>query len=126
MPFKNVQNALLYQSQAGILGCSGLLHRDQYDSYHGRNSRGYNGEMKVDKLSISLESDLSDQVREAARRAGTGLSSWIAGAAAARLRSEALGEFLTEWEKKHGAFTSEELSRAERELGIGTKKRPRR
>ncbi|HVO48917.1 MAG TPA: hypothetical protein VMT29_21550 [Steroidobacteraceae bacterium] len=76
--------------------------------------------MKVDKISISFEANLGDQVRDAARKAGTGLSSWLAGAAAARLRAEALEEFLDTWEKKHGALTPEELSRAERELGIGS------
>ena len=76
--------------------------------------------MKVSKISISLDAGLGDQVREAARKAGTGLSSWLAGAAAARLRAEALESFLNAWEKKHGALTLAELSRAERELGIGS------
>jgi hypothetical protein len=82
--------------------------------------------MKVDKISISFEADLGDQVRDAARKAGTGLSSWLAGAAAARLRAEALAEFLDAWEKKHGTLTPAELSRAERELGVGTQRKPRR
>jgi hypothetical protein len=82
--------------------------------------------MKVDKMSISLDADLGDQVRDAARKAGTGLSSWLAGAAAARLRTEALEEFLGAWEKKHGNLTASELSQAERELGIGTVKTPKR
>lgn len=74
--------------------------------------------MKVHKLSISFEADLGDRVRDAARNAGTGLSSWLAGAAAARLRSEALAEYLAAWERKHGALTTDELARAERELGV--------
>ena len=59
------------------------------------------------------------------RRPRTGLSSWLAGAAAARLRGEALEEFLDAWEKKHGALTPAELSRAKRELGVGTAKKSR-
>jgi hypothetical protein len=51
--------------------------------------------MNVDKISISFDAALGDQVRDAARKAGTGLSSWLAGAAAARLRAEALEEFLS-------------------------------
>jgi hypothetical protein len=82
--------------------------------------------MKVDKISISFEAGLGDQVRDAARKAGTGLSSWLAEAAAARLRAEALREFLDGWEKKHGTLTPAELSRAERELGIGTTRKSRR
>ena len=82
--------------------------------------------MKVDKLSISFDASLGDQVRDAARKAGTGLSSWLAGAAAARLRAEALEDFLETWEEKHGTLTAAELSRAERELGLGSPKKSRR
>lgn len=82
--------------------------------------------MKVDKISISFEADLGDQVRDAARKAGTGLSSWLAAAAEARLRAEALGGFLDAWEKSHGTLTVAELSRAERELGIHTGGKSRR
>jgi hypothetical protein len=82
--------------------------------------------MKVHKMSISLEARLGDQVRDAARKAGTGLSAWLAGAAAARLRAEALEEFLGAWEKKHGALTAGELSHAERELGVRPAKKSRR
>jgi hypothetical protein len=82
--------------------------------------------MKLDKMSISFGAGLGDQVRAAARKAGTGLSAWLAGAAAARLRAEALDEFLHAWEKKHGALTAGELNRAERELGVRTSKKSRR
>ena len=82
--------------------------------------------MKVDKMSISFDAALGDQVRDAARKGGTGLSSWLAGAAAARLRAGALEEFLDAWEKKHGTLSAAELSRAERELGVGTPKNSRR
>jgi hypothetical protein len=78
--------------------------------------------MKVDKISISFEAALGDQVRDAARKAGTGLSSWLAGAAAARLRAEALEEYLDAWEEAHGILTAAELSRAERELRMSRKK----
>jgi hypothetical protein len=82
--------------------------------------------MKVDKISISFDAGLGDQVRDAARKAGTGLSSWLAGAAAARLRAEALEDFLETWKEKHGTLTAAELSRAERELGVGSPKKSRR
>lgn len=75
--------------------------------------------MKVDKLSISFAAGLGDQVRNAARKAGAGVSSWLAGAAEARLRAEALGEYLDAWEEKHGTLTPAELRRAEGELGLG-------
>jgi hypothetical protein len=75
--------------------------------------------MKVDKMSISLDAALGDAVREAARQSGQGLSSWLAEAAGAKLRAEALAAFLRDWQRKHRAITPAELARAERELGLG-------
>jgi hypothetical protein len=74
--------------------------------------------MKVDKMSISLDAELGDGVRRAARKARVGISSWLAEAATAKLRAEALAEFLDDWEKEHGAFTAEELERARERLGL--------
>ena len=82
--------------------------------------------MKLDKKSISFHAVLRDHVRDAARKSGTGLSAWLAGAAAAKLRAEALGEFLDAWEKKHDVLSAAELSQAERELGAGSPKKSRR
>lgn len=74
--------------------------------------------MSVEKLSVSFESQLAEAVRDAAKRAESPLSSWLAEAAAAKLRAEALADFLTEWEVEHGALTAEEIAGAERELGL--------
>jgi hypothetical protein len=74
--------------------------------------------MKVDKLSISFEPELGDAVRAAAAQAGQPVSSWLAEAAASKLRSEALADFLASWESEHGVLTPEEIARAERELGL--------
>ena len=76
--------------------------------------------MRVDKISISLDAGLGDQVRDAARKAGTGLSSWLAGAAVAKLRAEALEQFFEVCENKHGTLSAAELAHAEREFGVGT------
>jgi hypothetical protein len=35
-----------------------------------------------------------------------------------KLRTEALAEFLNDWQAEHGAITREELAQAERELGL--------
>ncbi len=72
--------------------------------------------MKVDKLSVSFDPELGDAVRSAARRTRRGLSGWLADAAAANLRAEALGDFLDEWVASHGPFTEEELAAAAAEL----------
>ena len=74
--------------------------------------------MKVDKLSISFEPELGDAVRSAAAQAGKPVSSWLAEAAASKLRAEALAEFLANWETEHGALTAQEIARAEQELGL--------
>ena len=77
--------------------------------------------MKVAKLSISFNPKLGSQVREAARKARAPVSSWLAQAAAARLRADALGEFLDDWEERHGKLTEQELARAAKELAPSVK-----
>lgn len=74
--------------------------------------------MKVDKLSVSFGPDLGDAVRSAASRSGRGLSGWLAEAAAAKLRSEALAGYLDAWEAEHGSLTAEEIAAATAELGL--------
>ena len=74
--------------------------------------------MKVDKLSISFEPELGDAVRSTASQAGKPVSSWLAEAAASKLRAEALAGFLDGWEAEHGVLTAKEIARAERELGL--------
>lgn len=74
--------------------------------------------MSVDKLSVSFESDLARAVRAAAEAGGAGLSRWLADAAAAKLRADHLVEFLADWERAHGALTSEEIAEAAADLGL--------
>jgi hypothetical protein len=74
--------------------------------------------MKVDKFSISLDPDLGDDVRRAAKRSGMPVSTWVAEAAASRLRQEAFAEFIALWEGEHGEFTAEEMAEARADLGI--------
>jgi hypothetical protein len=76
------------------------------------------GLVTVDKMSVSFESALGDDIRQAARRAGLPLSTWLAEAAAEKLRGDALDEFLADWQAEHGAFTPEELVEADRSLGL--------
>jgi hypothetical protein len=74
--------------------------------------------VKVDKLSVSFDPDLGDAIRTAAKRSGGSVSRWLAEAAAAKLRAEALSEFLDAWEAEHGPLTAEELATATAELGL--------
>ena len=54
----------------------------------------------------------------AARRDAKSLSAWLAEAARAKVRAEALGAFLDTWEREQGPLTVEELRRDEAELGL--------
>jgi hypothetical protein len=74
--------------------------------------------MKVDKMSISFDPELGDAVRAAAAETGKPLSSWLAEAAASKLRAEALARFLEDWQAEHGALTPAEIAKAEQELGL--------
>ena len=69
-------------------------------------------------MSISFDPELGDAVRAAAAETGQPLSSWLAEAAASKLRAEALARFLDDWEAEHGVLTAAEIARAERELGL--------
>ncbi|HEU5266500.1 MAG TPA: hypothetical protein VFU35_07355 [Jatrophihabitans sp.] len=74
--------------------------------------------MKVDKMSVSFNADLGDAVRAAAHQHGVGVSRWLADAAAAKLRAEALADFLDTWESQHGSLTADELATAAAELAL--------
>ena len=62
------------------------------------------------KRSISLPAELSDAIDQAATAEGTTVSAWIAATAAHRLRIDAGRHGVAEWERQHGALTSEELA----------------
>jgi hypothetical protein len=65
----------------------------------------------VAKISISIEDDLYRRVRSAAGSAG--ISGWLAGAASARLRADALRAVSAEIaEATGGPYTPHELKRA--------------
>ena len=74
-------------------------------------------------MSISMDPRLGDEVRVAAERAGVSVSAWLAQAAVVRLRKQALVEFLSDWQTRHGRITAAELTKARTELGHGEPKR---
>jgi len=61
------------------------------------------------KRSISLPSDLAEAIDQAATAQGTTVSGWIAETAAHRLRIDAGRQGVAEWERQHGALTTDEL-----------------
>jgi hypothetical protein len=82
--------------------------------------------MQVDRLSITIDPDLGLAARRAAKRAKMSLSAWIAEATADRVRNEALGHALDQWEAEDGTFTSQELTTAGATLGLIRKPASRR
>jgi hypothetical protein len=75
-------------------------------------------------MSISIDPDLGDQVRAAAERAGKPLSGWLAEAAAAKLRAEALADYLEDFVRRRGPLSPEEIRAARVELGLTHDRQP--
>jgi hypothetical protein len=69
--------------------------------------------MAAEKYSASMDDALLGDARAAAEAEGLTLSSWLADAAADRLRLRALRHLVDEWEVEHGAVTSAELDALE-------------
>ncbi len=73
--------------------------------------------MAVDKMSVSFDADLARGIRESAGKAGMAVSTWLAEAAAERLRQEALGAAVETWQSRFGSLEADELVRASSLLG---------
>ena len=67
---------------------------------------------QVDRLSVTMPPEIGAAVREAAAREGTSVSTWLAVAAAQRLRNDLLGVALDLWEAEDGPFSDAELNTA--------------
>ena len=69
--------------------------------------------MTVDRISLTIPIELGVQAREAARARGESLSAWITQAVESRLRNQFLGDALTAYENEFGAFTAQEMEKAD-------------
>jgi len=67
--------------------------------------------MGAEKLSISLDSELAATVRTAANEQGVSLSTWLAEAAAARVRQHRLREALDALAAEIGGLDADEVDR---------------
>jgi hypothetical protein len=72
---------------------------------------------QVDRLSVTMPPEIGAAVRDAAARCGMSVSTWLAAAAAQRLRNELLGAALDLWEADEGPFSDGELNAAAAALG---------
>jgi predicted transcriptional regulator len=70
--------------------------------------------MAVDRLSITVDSELGQAVREAAAAQGMSVSSWASEALAQRVRNHFLREALDAWEAEAGPLTDEDRAEAKR------------
>lgn len=86
--------------------------------------------MSVDRLSVTVPSELGAAMRTIARSRGETVSTYVADAIAQRLRSAALGEALAAADRRFGALPVEEIDKVETELRRAMKKlgarKPRR
>jgi ABC-type glycerol-3-phosphate transport system substrate-binding protein len=78
-------------------------------SYLGSNV----GAMAAEKYSASMDNVLLADARADAEAEGLTLSSWLADAAADRLRLKALRQLVNKWEAEHGAISVAELEALE-------------
>ena len=77
---------------------------------------------QVDRLSVTMPPEIGSAVRDAAARQGTSVSTWLAAAAAQRLRNELLGVALDVWEAEDGPFSNDELNAAAAALGTARRR----
>ncbi len=73
--------------------------------------------MAVERLTVSLDTELAAAVRDAADADEQNLSAWLADAARRQLASRGLREVIADWEAEHGSFTEDELTAARTRLG---------
>jgi len=73
-------------------------------------------------LSVTMDPELGQAVRDAAARSGISVSRWLSQAASDHLRNELLGAALEVWEAEQGPFTDDELDAAARVLGVSGNK----
>ncbi len=79
--------------------------------------------MSVDRLSVTVPSELGAVMRTKARARGETVSTFVAESIAQRLRHEALGEALAAADRQFGPLPVEEIDRTVAELRRAMKKR---
>lgn len=95
---------------------SWLLASRQHRAHDNESMNKYDHLMSVERVTVSLESDLASAVREAADDDSLNISAWFADAARRRLASRGLRDVIADWEAEHGTFSEEELDAARSRL----------
>ena len=71
----------------------------------------------VERITVSLETELATAVRSAADADEQNVSSWLSNAARRQLASRGLREVVAAWEAEHGPFDDAELAAARARVG---------
>jgi hypothetical protein len=79
--------------------------------------------MTAERITIATEAELGAQIKEAAAADGVSVSAWMSRAARARLRQQALGDLLEEWQAEHGQFTEAERAWAREAFEAGRRQK---
>ena len=77
----------------------------------------YDFHMSVERITVSLETELAAAVRDAADADAQNVSSWLADAARRQLAARGLLEVVAAWEEEHGPFDDAELAAARARIG---------
>lgn len=72
----------------------------------------YDGGVAVERLTVSLATELAAAVRAAADADEQNVSAWLAEAARRQLAARGLRDVITAWETEHGTFSEAELTAA--------------
>jgi hypothetical protein len=72
----------------------------------------YGRAVAVDRLTVSIESDLAVAIRNAAEADGQTVSAWLADAARRHLAARGLRNVVAAWEQEHGSCSDEDLAAA--------------
>ncbi len=72
----------------------------------------YDHVMTVERLTVSIETELAIAVRDAAEADKQNVSAWLADAARRQLTHRGLRDVVAAWEQEHGAFSDDELAAA--------------
>ena len=78
----------------------------------------YDPGVTVERLTISVDAELAEAVRQAARDDAQNLSAWLVEAARRRLATRGLRDVIVEWEAEHGTFSDSELADARTRLRV--------
>ncbi|MEO8268035.1 MAG: hypothetical protein ABI706_21240 [Ilumatobacteraceae bacterium] len=73
--------------------------------------------MSVERITVSLETELAAAVRDAADADEQNVSSWLSNAARRQLAARGLREVIAAWEAEHGPFGETELAAARARVG---------